>query len=185
MTRVSADKWSATIYATADYSVSYKYDLGGTWSNVEQTADCGLVSNRSLTVNGGTMNDTVANWAGPGPCGDSTAVINATVPSNTPSSDAVYLSGTYHQLGTAIPASDDWVPTDYPMVQTGPDTWTLTITGVPTNTFRYKFTLGSWDSVEETSACGYVQDRTFGFDTADASYAATATVTAWKGTAGC
>ena len=41
MTRVSADKWTATVYAAADASVSYKYDLGGSWGNVEQTADCG------------------------------------------------------------------------------------------------------------------------------------------------
>jgi len=36
-----------------------------------------------MSVDGGMENDTVANWAGLGTCGDSTAVINVTVPSDT------------------------------------------------------------------------------------------------------
>jgi glucoamylase len=185
MTRVSADKWSATVEAAADTTLSYKYDLGGNWNNVEETADCGYVDNRTMSVNGGTVNDTVANWAGPGACGDSTAVINVTVPSDTPSGDTVYLSGNYDVLGTGIPSSDDWVATDYPMIQTGPDTWTLTITGVPAAAFQYKFTLGSWSGVEETASCGDLANRTFGLDTADASYTASDTVAAWDGVGGC
>jgi glucoamylase len=31
MTRVSADKWTATVYASADATLSYKYDLGNNW----------------------------------------------------------------------------------------------------------------------------------------------------------
>jgi glucoamylase len=84
MTRVSADEWTATVYSTSDTTLSYKYDLGGSWSNVEETASCGSVANRSMSVDGGTENDVVANWAGPGACGDSGAVINVTVPSDTP-----------------------------------------------------------------------------------------------------
>ena len=71
MTRVSADKWTATVYASANATLSYKYDLGSNWSNAEETAYCGTVSDRSMSVNGGTVNDTVANWEGPGACGDS------------------------------------------------------------------------------------------------------------------
>ena len=40
MTRVSATQWTATIDAAADGTLSYKYDLGGNWSNVEENADC-------------------------------------------------------------------------------------------------------------------------------------------------
>ncbi len=185
MTRVSADEWTATVEAAADTTLSYKYDLGANWDNVEETADCGYVSNRTMSVNGGTVSDTVANWAGPGACGDSTAVFNVTVPSDTPSGDTVYLSGNYDTLGTGIPSSDDWIATDYPMIQTGADTWTLTITGVPVAAFQYKFTLGSWSSDEETASCGTVANRAFGFDTADASYTATDTVAAWAGLGGC
>ena len=69
MTRVNADTWTATIEAAAAATLSYKYDLGGTWGNVEETADCGECRNRSMSVNGGTVNDTVANWGGPAPAG--------------------------------------------------------------------------------------------------------------------
>jgi glucoamylase len=185
MTRVSSDEWTTTVYATANTTLSYKYDLGNNWTNAEETADCGSVANRSMSVNGGTENDTVANWEGPGACGDSGAVINVTVPSDTPSGDTVYLSGNYNVLGTGIGSYDDWLAMDYPMIQTGTDTWTLTITGVPVADFQYKFTLGNWSSVEQTSSCGYVSDRTFDFNDSDASYTATDSVAAWDGIGAC
>jgi glucoamylase len=185
MTRVSADKWTATVYASADATLSYKYDLGNNWSNAEETSDCGTVSDRSMSVNGSTVNDTVANWEGPGACGDSGAVINVTVPSGTPSGATVYLSGNYNVLGTGIPSADNWLALEYPMIKTGTDTWTLTVTGVPTAAFQYKFELGNWNNVEETSSCGYVSDRTFGFDTPDETYTANDTVAAWEGVGGC
>src|SRR5581483_8518783 len=56
MTRVSASEWTATVYAAAGATLSYKYDLGGNWSNAEETASCGPVGNRSMAVNGGTVN---------------------------------------------------------------------------------------------------------------------------------
>ena len=185
MTPLSATEWTATITATADTALSYKYDLSGTWSDVEETADCGSVANRTMTVDGGTENDTIANWAGPGACGDSTAVISVTVPSGTPAGDTVYLSGNYDVLGTGIPSSDDWIATDYPMTQTGVGTWTLTITGVPVADFQYKFTLGSWSSVEETSSCGDVANRTFDLDAAGQTDTANNTVAAWEGIGSC
>jgi alpha-amylase len=185
MTQLTATQWTATITATTDTTLSYKYDLGGSWAGVEETADCGSVANRSMPVNGGTENDTVANWAGPGTCGDSGAVINVTVPSDTPAGDTVYLSGTYNALGTGIPAADNWIASDYPMIQTGTDTWTLDLESVPGADFQYKFTLGSWSTVEETSACGEVANRTFDFTTADATYPASDAVAAWGGVGSC
>ena len=185
MTRVSATKWTATVNAAADATLSYKYVLGGSWNNVEKNGSCADIGNRSMSVNGGTVTDTVANWGGPAACGDSGAVINVTVPSSTPSGDTVYLSGNYDVLGTGIPASDDWVAADYPMTQTGPDTWSLTLTGVPVAAFQYKFTLGSWNNVEETGSCGSVANRSFGFNTADATYTASDTVAAWAGVGSC
>ena len=68
MTRVSATQWTATVSAAADATLSYKYDLGGTWANVEETAGCGFAANRSMSVDGGTQNDTVAAWAGEASC---------------------------------------------------------------------------------------------------------------------
>jgi hypothetical protein len=68
MTRLNATTWSTTVEATADTTLSYKYDLGGSWNTVEETASCGFVANRSMAVNGGTVSDTVAAWAGLGGC---------------------------------------------------------------------------------------------------------------------
>jgi glucoamylase len=185
MTRLNATTWTATIDAAADTTLSYKYDLGGSWSNVEKNADCADISNRSMSVNGGTVNDTVANWGGPAACGSASAVINVTVPADTPGGDTVYLAGNYDVLGTGIPAADDWIATDYPMIKTGTGTWTLTIAGVPTAAFQYKFTLGSWNNVEESSSCAFVANRTFGFGAADSSYTANDTVAAWEGVGTC
>ena len=36
MTRVSATQWTTTIDARADTTLSYKYDLGGSWASVEK-----------------------------------------------------------------------------------------------------------------------------------------------------
>ena len=184
MTRVNADTWTATVTAAADTTLSYKYDLGGSWNNVEKNTACGDIGNRSMSVNGGTVNDTVANWGGPAACGNSTAVISVTVPATTPSGDTVYLSGNYDVLGTGIPSGDDWIATDYPMVRTGTDTWSLTITGVPVAAFQYKFTLGSWNNVEESASCGFIPNHTFGFNSAG-PYTANDTVAAWEGAGSC
>jgi hypothetical protein len=184
MTRVSATKWTATVNAAANTPLAYKYDLGGSWSNVEKSASCADISNRAMTVNGGTMTDTIANWGGPSACGNSTAVISVTVPASTPAGSTVYLSGNYDVLGTGIPAADDWVANDYPMTQTGASTWSITVTGVPSAGFQYKFTLGTWSTVEEASGCGFVPNRTFNL-TAAGSFTATDTVAAWEGSGGC
>ena len=64
MTRLNAHTWTATIQAAAAATLSYKYDLGGSWGNVEETASCGYVANRGMAVNGGTVSDAVAAWAG-------------------------------------------------------------------------------------------------------------------------
>jgi alpha-amylase len=68
MTPLSATQWTAVITATADTTLSYKYNLGGTWANVEETVGCGYVSNRTMNVNGGAVSDTVVAWAGFGGC---------------------------------------------------------------------------------------------------------------------
>jgi|HubBroStandDraft_1064217.scaffolds.fasta_scaffold00514_13 glucoamylase len=185
MTRVSATQWTTTIHAAADATLSYKYTLGASWANVEESSTCGYVSNRSMSVGGGTVNDTVANWTGPGGCGPAQAVINVTVPSGTPSGDTVYLSGNYSALGTGMKSSQDWGATEIPMTKTGTDTWTLTIPAAASSSFQYKFDLGNWTNVEETSSCGYVSNRTFGFGAAGSSYTANDTVSAWGGIGGC
>jgi len=84
MTRGQRYQEDATIDSAANTTLSYKYDLGGSWNNVEKDADCADIGNRTMSVNGGTVsgcgyvgnrnfgfntadatytaNDTVANW---------------------------------------------------------------------------------------------------------------------------
>jgi glucoamylase len=64
MTRVSATEWTVTVRAASATPLQYKYALGGDWGHVEEAGSCGFVNNRSMTVNGGTVNDTVSAWAG-------------------------------------------------------------------------------------------------------------------------
>lgn len=68
MTRISPTRWAATVYAAADTPLQYKYTLGNSWNSVEETSSCGYVNNRAMTVNGGSVNDTVAAWQGYGGC---------------------------------------------------------------------------------------------------------------------
>ena len=44
---------------------------------------------------------------------------------------------------------------------------------------------GPRHSVEESSCCAFTANRTFGFDTADATYTANDTVAAWEGVGSC
>lgn len=185
MTRVNATQWTTTIHAASAATLQYKYTLGGSWANVEETSSCGFINNRSMSVNGGTVNDAVANWSGPGGCGSAQAVINVTVPSDTPSGDTVYLSGNYSALGTGMKSSQDWGAAEIPMIKTGPSTWTLTISAAAGAQFQYKFDLGNWTNVEETSSCGFVSNRTFGFGGSGSSFQANDTVAAWGGIGGC
>jgi hypothetical protein len=68
MTPLNPTEWTAVVTATASTNLSYKYDVGGSWDNVEETADCGYRANRTVSVDGGSADDTVAAWAGLGSC---------------------------------------------------------------------------------------------------------------------
>lgn len=185
MTRVDATHWTATIQSTASTTLAYKYDLGGTWNNVEETTACGYVSNRSMAVNGGSVADTVGNWEGPSTCGTAAAVITVTVPSGTSSSATVYISGNYSALGTGMASGNDWNAALYPMTKVDATHWKITVTAVPGSTLQYKYTLGAWTSVEETGSCGYVSNRSFVFGAAGSAPSANDTVAAWQGTSPC
>ncbi len=97
----------------------------------------------------------------------------------------MYLSGNYSALGTGMKSAQDWGATEIPMIKTGTDTWTLTISGAASSSFQYKFDLGNWTNVEETSGCGYVSNRSFGFGSSGSSFTASDTVGGWGGIGGC
>ncbi len=87
MTRVNANSGPPPSYASADATLSYKYDLGSNWSNAEENADCGLGGQPEHERQRRHGQRHRGQLGGPGPCGDSGAVINVTVPADTPSGD--------------------------------------------------------------------------------------------------
>jgi hypothetical protein len=63
------------------------------------------------------------------------------VPSNTPAGDTVFIPGDVDQLGP-------WDPAKQPMQNAGSDVWTVTLQ-IPDGThLQYKYTRGSWATVE-------------------------------------
>ena len=186
MTKVDDTHYTATISATSAAALSYKYVLGADWSYVEKSASCADIGNRAMTVNGGTVNDTVLNWGGPNTCGNAEAVIDLTVPSSTPGTDTVYIAGNFSTLGTGMASANDWAAGLYPMTRTGADSWQAIVPAVSGSTLSYKFDLGgTWTNVEEGSSCSTVGNRSFYFNGADSSYTATDTVADWAGLNGC
>lgn len=79
----------------------------------------------------------------------------AQVPSSTPPGDSVYLCGDAGALG-------EWDPAALPMAALGDDVWSVTV-DLPTGaTVEYKFTRGSWATVESNEAGGDVGNRSYG-----------------------
>ena len=185
MTKVDDTHYTLTVSASSAAGLQYKYVLGASWNNVEETAACGYVANRSVTV-GGTETDTVANWAGPNTCGNAQAVIDVTVPSSTLSGDEVYISGDFSALGIGMSSANDWLAGLYPMTKIGTNQWQILVPSNAGDTLAYKFDLnGTWTNVEEGSSCAYVNNRSFAFNGADSSYTASDSVLTWAGLNGC
>jgi len=186
MTKVDDTHYTATITATSAAALSYKFVLGATWNDVEKTASCTDISNRSLTVDDGTVADTVLNWGGPDTCGSAEAIINVSVPADTPSTAAVYIAGNFSTLGTGMSSSNDWLAGLYPLTKTGTDEWQVIVPAVSGTTLLYKLDLnGTWTNVEEGSSCSTVSNRSFYFNGSGSSYTASDTVIDWGGYNGC
>jgi glucoamylase len=186
LTKVDDTHYTGTVTSTSSTTLSYKYVLGANWSDVEKSASCAEISNRSMSVNGGTESDTVLNWAGPDACGSAQAVIDVFVPSATPSTGIVYIAGAFSALGTGMSSSDDWNPGLYPLTKIASNEWQITVSAVSGSTLSYKFDLGgAWANVEEGGSCSSVANRSFYFNGSGSSYTATDTVVNWAGYSGC
>ncbi len=77
------------------------------------------------------------------------------VPDNTPPTDTIYLTGSVSTLG-------EWAPAAIPMTDMGGNLWTTTVTLVRDTYFEYKYTRGSWTTVEK-DALGNDIDNRVGF----------------------
>ncbi len=186
MTKVDDTHYTATISATSAASLSYKFVLGANWNNVEKSASCADISNRTLTVDNGTTTNTVLNWGGPNTCGSAEAIIDVSVPSWTPSNGTVYIAGNFSALGIGMSSANDWNPGLYPLTEIGSNQWQIIVPAVSGSTLQYKFDLnGTWTNVEEAASCGSVANRSFYFNGSGSSYTANDTVVNWAGLNGC
>ena len=70
-----------------------------------------------------------------------TVTFNVTVPAFTPALDAVFMPGNQAVLGT-------WTANKLAMTQVDATHWTLTVEFLDGTAVEYKFTRGSWDTVE-------------------------------------
>lgn len=76
------------------------------------------------------------------------------LPANTPSTDAIYVAGDFQ----------DWDPgsADYKLTNNSDGSWQITITPDP-GQLKFKFTRGSWETVEGNENGGFLPDRTFDY----------------------
>ena len=172
LTKVSPTLWETTLTsANGPTTLTYKYTLGGAWANNEETSSCGYVGNRTMAVNGGTENDTVANWEGVGSCpgsppssaspSPSTSATPTASPSPSASASASPTSGVSETFNVTVPSSTpsggkvylagdlsalgegqaDWAANGVLMTQVSTTLWTVTIQAAAPATLQYKYTL--------------------------------------------
>lgn len=79
-----------------------------------------------------------------------------TIPPTTPAGSTVYIAGFLDRLDGNLP---QWNPGGVALTQTGPNQWSITLTGKETTQIEYKYTLGSWDYVEKGAACDEIANR--------------------------
>ncbi|HEX6291314.1 MAG TPA: alpha/beta hydrolase-fold protein [Herpetosiphonaceae bacterium] len=147
----SGNTASITLSFAAGTNLEYKYTRGS-WSSVEKAADGSELANRTTTADADrTVSDSVARWADvqnePGP--DVTMSVSVTLPQTTQPGDTIYIAGNFQ----------GWNPSATPLVRSGLQA-TGTITVSEGSTLEFKFTRGSWGSVEQTAECVNIPNRT-------------------------
>jgi len=85
-----------------------------------------------------------------------TVNFRVTVPADTPPDAQLFIAGDFQ----------GWAPGDTPMTQVDATTWSIELPFKAGTAIQYKYTRGSWESVEKDEACGEIPNRTL---TADAS----------------
>ncbi len=86
-----------------------------------------------------------------------TLVFNVTVPASTDGTGlAVHIAGFLDRLDGGYP---QWDPAATSLTRVDATHWTMTFTGLEATQLEYKYTLGSWDSVEKDGACGEIANR--------------------------
>jgi len=79
------------------------------------------------------------------------ATLRLAVPANTPATAPVFVAGSFNQWNPAAP--------EYRLAAAAPGQYAITLPASVRGRIEFKFTLGSWDSVESDSAGGDVANR--------------------------
>jgi glycosidase len=85
-----------------------------------------------------------------------TITFNVTTPPSTPGDATVYIAGSLHLLEGGLP---EWNPGGVALTQVGPNTWQVVLQGKEDTQIAYKYTLGSWDTVEKGGSCNELDNR--------------------------
>ena len=166
-TKVSVTQFTLEIEytnPTLPLTIEYKWTRGS-WDNVEKDEDNEEVANRTLTITGDettiAVTDTVEKWADLDVAGDLVITVNfdLTVPSNTPTDEDIFIAGSF---GMGTPA---WAPADPWGQATRVSNTNFTFTIEYTNptlplTIEYKWTRGSWETVEKSIENEEIANRT-------------------------
>ncbi len=89
-------------------------------------------------------------------------VFEVEVPLDTPETDTVFLSGSVDELGA-------WDPAAVPLTYLGDNLWTVTVTFPRDTYFEYKYTRGTWETVETDASGNDIANR-FGLADVDQTF---------------
>ena len=155
LSKVDATHWKVSLDLPLGKTIQYKYTRGD-WSRVEKSALGDEISNRQYTLptqDGAqvTIYDSVASWVDINPPSNAVAAQwTVQVPTTTPAGAQVYLAGD----------AWGWTPDGAPMRSLGNGVWQYTQVFPASTAIQYKYTRGSWSSVEADSSFNDVSNRT-------------------------
>ncbi|MFL5353971.1 alpha/beta hydrolase-fold protein [Archangium sp.] len=147
--------FQATVALRRGLDFSYNVQMTAPSAQVALDTAGAVVPPRSFKVNADEMvNLTVERW---GPeSGDTEPRIAFVVayPSNTPAADSLYIVGNQDQVGP-------WDPGLVRMYKAVNNRFAITLSFTPGTSLEYKFTRGSWDTVEKGPAGEEIDNRTY------------------------
>lgn len=156
-------------------TLEYKYNRGS-WEGVEGD-DIGNMKSNNFFVKNGTLpiviKDQIRTWEDLETVDSFTFVIED-LPENTPFDAAIYIVGNFNNWEPGNPA--------YKFTKLDNNTFTYTLPGGP-DTLEYKFTRGTWDSVEGGNNGRAIENRKF-YRTKGGAMTIYATVKTWEDFAG-
>ena len=86
----------------------------------------------------------------PTPDVNDSVTLSVVVPSSTPASDAIYIAGTFNRWDPGPEQSGtDGLDHDLGLTAMGDGKWKITLQLSPSDTIEYKYTRGSWETVEK------------------------------------